>query len=131
MPAPRTAADDCRRRPGRQARLAAALALLAPLALPASGCVSLRPFAEVRREQPAARFVAVDGRQVYVEQEGAGDAVVLLHGFGESSYTWRRLIPDLARSFRVVAIDLNGFGWTERPRDPLSYTREGRSEERR
>jgi pimeloyl-ACP methyl ester carboxylesterase len=67
----------------------------------------------------------VDGRQVYVEQEGQGDAVVLLHGFGESSYSWRRVIPELARSFRVVAPDLNGFGWTQRPRDPESYTREG------
>jgi pimeloyl-ACP methyl ester carboxylesterase len=90
-----------------------------------AGCVSLRPFAEVRREQPAERFVEVDGRQVYVEQQGAGQVVVLLHGFGESSYTWRRVMPELARSFRVVAPDLNGFGWTERPRDPQSYTREG------
>jgi pimeloyl-ACP methyl ester carboxylesterase len=90
-----------------------------------AGCVSLRPFAEVRREQPAERFVEVDGRQVYVEQQGAGQVVVLLHGFGESSYSWRQVMPELARSFRVVAPDLNGFGWTERPRDPQSYTREG------
>jgi pimeloyl-ACP methyl ester carboxylesterase len=91
-----------------------------------AGCVSLRPFAEVRREQPAERFVEVDGRQVYVEQQGAGsEAVVLLHGFGESSYSWRKVMPELAKSFRVVAPDLNGFGWTERPRDPASYTREG------
>jgi len=87
--------------------------------------VSLRPFDAVRRAQPAERFVEIDGRQVYVEQLGAGDAVVLLHGFGESSYSWRKVMPELARSFRVVAPDLNGFGWTERPRDPLSYTREG------
>jgi pimeloyl-ACP methyl ester carboxylesterase len=85
----------------------------------------LRPFAEVRGEQPAQRFVEVDGRQVYVEQQGAGEAVVLLHGFGESSYCWRQVIPELARSFRVVAPDLNGFGWSERPRDPRSYTLEG------
>jgi len=90
-----------------------------------AGCVSLRPFAEVRREQPPERFVEVDGRQVYVEQRGAGQVVVLLHGFGESSYVWRQVMPELARSFRVVAPDLNGFGWTERPRDPQSYTREG------
>ena len=90
-----------------------------------AACASLRPFAEVRREQPSARFVEVDGRQVYVEQQGAGEAVVLLHGFGESSYSWRKVMPELARSFRVVAPDLNGFGWTERPRDPVSYTLEG------
>ena len=101
---------------------------LMPMLMPMlmlAGCVSLRPFAEVRREQPAERFVEVDGRQVYVEQQGAGQVVVLLHGFGESSYSWRRVMPELARSFRVVAPDLNGFGWTERPRDPQSYTREG------
>ena len=103
--------------PGVAAALAAAMLL--------GGCAALRPFAEVRREQPAQRFVEVDGRQVYVEQHGAGDAVVLLHGFGESSYTWRLVMPELARSFRVVAIDLYGFGWTERPSDPRSYTREG------
>ncbi len=90
-----------------------------------AGCVSLRPFAEVRREQPAERFVEVDGRQVYVEQQGAGEVVVLLHGFGASSYSWRKVMPELAKSFRVVAPDLNGFGWTERPHDPVSYTREG------
>jgi pimeloyl-ACP methyl ester carboxylesterase len=107
-------------------RLAAALpSALLGAALLLAGCTSLRPYAEVRREQPAQRFVEVDGRQVYVEQAGTGDVVVLLHGFGESSYCWRRVMPELARSFRVVAPDLNGFGWTQRPRDPQSYTREG------
>jgi 2-hydroxymuconate-semialdehyde hydrolase len=106
--------------------VAGAIAALLPgAALLLAGCTSLRPFAEVRGEQPAQRFVEVDGRQVYVEQQGTGDAVVLLHGFGESSYSWRQVIPELARSFRVVAPDLNGFGWTQRPRDPRSYTREG------
>ncbi|HVR11187.1 MAG TPA: alpha/beta hydrolase [Thermoanaerobaculia bacterium] len=100
----------------------AALAAGGAAALLLTACAALRPFAEVRREQPDNRFVEVDGRQVYVEQQGAGDPVVLLHGFGESSYTWRRVMPELARSFRVVAPDLNGFGWTERPHDPQSYT---------
>jgi pimeloyl-ACP methyl ester carboxylesterase len=108
-----------------RARALLGAALLGPAL---AGCASLRPlrpFAEVRRELPAQRFVQVDGRPVYVEQQGAGETVVLLHGFGESSYCWRRVIPELARSFRVVAPDLNGFGWTERPRDPQSYTLEG------
>jgi pimeloyl-ACP methyl ester carboxylesterase len=97
------------------------------LLLALTACVTLRPFAEVRREQPAARYVEVDGHQIYVEQEGSesGDAVVLLHGFGTSSYSWRRVAPEMARSFRVVAPDLFGFGWTERPHDAASYTREG------
>lgn len=120
---PRRAASAAAVRPRR--RPGAALLRLLLLPLPLGACVSLRPFAEVRRAQPADRFVEVDGRQVYVEQQGSGDPVVLLHGFGASSYCWRLVAPELARRFRVVAPDLNGFGWTERPRDPLSYTREG------
>ena len=90
------------------------------------GCASLRPFADVLRAEPPDRFVRVGGQRVYVEQAGvSGETVVLLHGFGASSYSWRRVIPELAKSFRVVAIDLNGFGYTERPRDAASYTREG------
>jgi pimeloyl-ACP methyl ester carboxylesterase len=106
-------------------RRPAALLRLLLLPLPLGACVSLRPFAEVRREHPVESFVEVDGRQVHVERQGSGDPVVLLHGFGASSYCWRLVIPELARRFQVIAIDLNGFGWTERPRDPLSYTREG------
>jgi pimeloyl-ACP methyl ester carboxylesterase len=97
--------------------------VLAAMAL--AGCVPLRPFAEIRREVPAGGFVAVGGQLVHVEQAGAGEPVVLLHGFGASTYSWRKVMPELARAHRVVAIDLNGFGLTQRPRSRESYTREG------
>ncbi len=89
--------------------------------------MSLRPFAQVRGAQPAGSYLTVDGNAVYVEQAGpaAADAVVLLHGFGASSYSWRLVVPELARTHRVVALDLYGFGWTQRPHDPWCYTREG------
>lgn len=105
-------------------RLPLRLALLLAAGLPI-GCLSLRPFADVRRALPPERFVQVGGQQVYVEQAGKGEAVVLLHGFGASSYSWRRVMSELSRSFRVVAPDLSGFGYTERPRTPASYTRQG------
>jgi pimeloyl-ACP methyl ester carboxylesterase len=100
----------------------AAFLVLAPLAL---GCVALRPFAAVRSAVPAERFVEVGGQLVYVERQGSGEAVLLLHGFGASSYSWRRVLPGLAASFQALALDLNGFGWTERPRTPASYGRDG------
>jgi len=90
-----------------------------------SACVSLRPFAEIRREVPADRFVRVGEQLVHTEQMGAGEPVILLHGFGGSTYSWRKILPEIARSHRVVAIDLNGFGFTQRPKDAGSYTREG------
>lgn len=103
------------------------LYFLVPLAIALPGCVSLRPFAEIRREVPADQFVEVGGpggQLVHVEQAGAGEPVVLLHGFGGSTYSWRQVMPALARSHRVVAIDLNGFGYTQRPKSAASYTRE-------
>jgi pimeloyl-ACP methyl ester carboxylesterase len=101
------------------------LAALSLLAFLIPGCVPLRSFDEIRRAAPAGDFVRVGGQLVHAEQSGAGEPVVLLHGFGASAYSWRKVIPALAERYRVVAIDLNGFGYTERPRDLASYTREG------
>ena len=61
------------------------------------------------------RFVDVDGLQVYYEQSGSGDpALVLLHGFGASAYSWRRVTPRLAMLGTVIAYDRPAFGFTER-----------------
>ncbi|HYN20319.1 MAG TPA: alpha/beta fold hydrolase [Thermoanaerobaculia bacterium] len=98
------------------------------LLLPLVSCASIRPFSEVRGSLPEERFVRLGDQLVHVEQAGQGDPVVLLHGFGASTYSWRKVIPALAESFRVVAIDLNGFGYTQRPESFDSYTREGQAE---
>ena len=98
----------------------AALAVAVTVLL--SACAALTPFAEIRGSLPAERFVEVEGRAVYVEQAGSGDALLLVHGFGGSAYSWRRVIPALAEHRRVVAVDLAGFGWTERVADPDAYT---------
>jgi pimeloyl-ACP methyl ester carboxylesterase len=50
----------------------------------------------------------------HVEQ-GSGPPVVLIHGFGGHTYTFRYLAPDLSKDHRVVALDLKGFGYSERP----------------
>lgn len=103
------------------------LPLLAAV-LPLLGCASVRPFAEVRRTLPEDRFVRVGDQLVHIEQAGQGEPVILLHGFGASTYSWRKVMPALAESFRVIAIDLNGFGYTQRPRDFESYTREAQAD---
>jgi pimeloyl-ACP methyl ester carboxylesterase len=46
---------------------------------------------------------------------GAGEPVVLLHGWPQTWYEWRHLIPLLAGRYRVIAPDLRGWGETERP----------------
>ena len=57
----------------------------------------------------------------YVE-EGDGPLVVLLHGFPEYWYSWRRQIPALAAAgFRAVAVDLPGYNDSPKPRDVSEY----------
>jgi pimeloyl-ACP methyl ester carboxylesterase len=102
------------------------LALFAAVLL-STACVSLRPFEEIRRNLPEDRFVRVGEQLVHTEQAGQGPPVVLLHGFGGSTFSWRNVLPGLAESFRVIAVDLNGFGYTQRPRDPDAYTRQGQA----
>ncbi len=59
--------------------------------------------------------------KLYAEESGRGETLVLLHGLGASGYTFRRIIPDLARRYRVVTVDLKGHGRSDKPFD-LSYS---------
>ncbi|PIA52707.1 hypothetical protein AQUCO_01000522v1 [Aquilegia coerulea] len=49
----------------------------------------------------------------YVEQ-GEGFPIVLIHGFGASAFHWRYNIPELAKKYKVYAVDLLGFGWSDK-----------------
>lgn len=61
--------------------------------------------------------IQADGINVFYREAGPVDApvVLLLHGFPTSSFQYRELIPRLADSYRVIAPDLPGFGFTEVP----------------
>lgn len=58
------------------------------------------------------RFENVRPHRWHVQDMGAGPVVVLLHGAGASSHSYRAVMPLLARSHRVIAIDLPGHGFT-------------------
>jgi pimeloyl-ACP methyl ester carboxylesterase len=55
--------------------------------------------------------------ELYVEESGAGQPVVFLHGLGESIFTWRKIVPAIAANHRAIAVDLKGFGKSDKPRD--------------
>ena len=60
--------------------------------------------------------------------QGKGSPVLLIHGFGTSTYTWRHIAPELALTHRVIAVDLKGFGQSDKPFDePLFGVRSGRA----
>jgi|SRR5215211_380379 len=59
------------------------------------------------------RFIHAKGLNFHLAEAGEGDPVLLLHGWPQHWYAWRRLIPKLAERYRVLALDLRGFGWTD------------------
>ncbi len=61
------------------------------------------------------RFVDTSSGRVFVHRAGRGEPLVLLHGFFLSHYSFRDVLPQLAAERDVIAIDLPGFGESDRP----------------
>lgn len=68
------------------------------------------------------RFVDLPGLRMHVAEAGSGEPVLLLHGFPQHWWAWRRVIPALAERYRVICPDLRGAGWSDAP--PSGYTSE-------
>jgi pimeloyl-ACP methyl ester carboxylesterase len=111
--------------------IARKLCLVAGLA-PIAGLIGAALYAEVRLrltetldpalDAPGGGHLVVDGQHIHYEDEGKGLTIVLIHGFGGSTYSWRKNIKPLAEAgYRVLALDLIGFGYSERSSRPV-YT---------
>lgn len=61
------------------------------------------------------RFVRAGGLTWHVQQMGQGPVLLLIHGTGASTHSWRDFAPLMARHFRVVAADLPGHAFTDTP----------------
>lgn len=55
--------------------------------------------------------------RLWVEEDGQGDPILLIHGVGGSTYSWRNIVRALARTHRVISVDLKGFGRSDKPLD--------------
>ncbi|MGI8461414.1 MAG: alpha/beta fold hydrolase [Solirubrobacterales bacterium] len=66
-------------------------------------------------------FVEVEGLRLHYTEVGEGDPVLLLHGWPTSAYLWRNLMPILGEQNRAIALDLPGFGHSDKPTD-ASYS---------
>ena len=58
---------------------------------------------------------SVNGIQLHYVMGGKGDPVVLLHGWPETWYEWRHVMPALAKNYTVIAPDLRGLGDSSKP----------------
>ena len=75
-------------------------------------------FAEVRASVPNSEyshFADIDGVRIHYQEKGTGTPLVLLHGFTSSTYSWKDVFDPLSKNFRVIAVDLKGFGFSGKP----------------
>ncbi len=100
------------------------LLLAGSLAAGASGALWGYPRWLIARNEdlePAAarpgRVLHLGGLAIHYIDKGQGPAVVLIHGLGGCLYNFRYNIPALSEQFRTVALDLKGFGYSDRPPD--------------
>jgi magnesium chelatase accessory protein len=63
----------------------------------------------------ASHFYAAGGINWHVQMMGQGPVLLLLHGTGAATHSWRDLTPRLAQDFTVIAPDLPGHGFTSQP----------------
>ena len=54
---------------------------------------------------------------IFVREEGAGERLLLIHGFPTASWDWHLLWPKLVEKYHIIAPDLLGFGFSDKPRN--------------
>jgi pimeloyl-ACP methyl ester carboxylesterase len=71
----------------------------------------------------ASKIIEVAGTRLYVDDQGDGEVLLLLHGFPDSHQLWRNQIPALTEAgYRTITPDLRGFGESDKPQDVDDYT---------
>ena len=73
------------------------------------------PVSKLARDED--KFITVNNNTIHYTKHGSGKPIILVHGFAGSTYTWRKLIPLLSDRYTVYAVDLLGFGLSDKPGD--------------
>ena len=64
----------------------------------------------------AGHYFSYKQNHIFVREEGAGEPLVLIHGFPTASWDWQQLWPELTQRYHVLALDMLGFGFSDKPR---------------
>ena len=103
----------------RNVRRAISIGLIAALAAVLGACAPLMTAQANHDSEVQLRTVQTPAGplKLAVIEKGQGRPILLLHGFATSSYTWHAIIPELSKNHRVIAVDLRGFGASDKPED--------------
>jgi len=67
-------------------------------------------------------MVSVGNVNLHFQEWGSGEPLLLVHGLGANSDLWVKQVPAFSSRYRMIAVDLRGFGRSDRPTAPESYT---------
>lgn len=73
------------------------------------------PAEEAARKKRVFDEVFHERMKIHYMEEGNGEPLILVHTIGQSYYTWRKLFYRLSENYRVIALDLPGHGYSDRP----------------
>lgn len=68
-----------------------------------------------------AEVVKVNGIELHYSEQGSGEPLIMLHGFGECAGTWAPVVPELAKRYRVITVDMRGHGRSTNPSNKFSH----------
>jgi pimeloyl-ACP methyl ester carboxylesterase len=60
-------------------------------------------------------FTDIGGVRVHYQERGNGTPLILIHGYTSSNYSWKDVFEPLSKTFRVISLDLKGFGFSGKP----------------
>jgi pimeloyl-ACP methyl ester carboxylesterase len=66
-------------------------------------------------------YIVSNGIKLHYVTQGEGPLMLMLHGFPEFWYSWRHQIPELAKDYKVVALDLRGYNESDKPPQQSAY----------
>lgn len=90
------------------------VALMMALVMLLQGCGAQNSSQAIEQKYTnhASKFTTVEGKRVHYRDEGQGEVVILLHGTSSSLHAWEQWTQILKQDYRVVRMDLPGFGLT-------------------
>ncbi|MFQ4146112.1 alpha/beta hydrolase [Chlorogloeopsis sp. ULAP02] len=66
-------------------------------------------------------YIITNGVKLHYVTQGEGPLMLMLHGFPEFWYSWRHQLPEFAKYFKVVAVDLRGYNDSDKPKQQSAY----------
>jgi pimeloyl-ACP methyl ester carboxylesterase len=68
------------------------------------------------------RFIDIGEIKIHIAEAGQGEPLIMIHGWPQHWYMWKKQIPVFAKKFKVIAVDMRGFGWSDAP--PKGYLKD-------